>query len=176
LNRLRLVMTIKKFTRQITPIKDRLYRFAMRMVDNAAEAEDVVQEVLIKLWHKREELSQIQNLEAWSIRLTRNLSLDKLRSKHKRTEGLDEHYNLVSDTKNPAQIIESKDAMQRIQQLMQALPESQRLVLQLRDIEELSYKEIAESLDMSMNLVKVNLFRGRQNLKAILTKNEPHGL
>lgn len=176
MNRLRLVMTIKKFTRQITPIKDRLYRFAMRMVDNAAEAEDVVQEVLIKLWHKREELTQIQNLEAWSIRLTKNLSLDKLRSKHKRTEGLEGHYDLVSDSRNPEQLIESKDAMQRIHQLMQQLPESQRLVLQLRDIEELSYKEIAECLDMSMNLVKVNLFRGRQNLKAILTKKELHGL
>jgi len=176
LNRLRLVMTIQKFTQQITPIKDRLYRFAMRMVDNAAEAEDVVQEVLIKLWHKREELPQIQNLEAWSIRLTKNLSLDKLRSKHKRTEGLEEHYNLVSNSQNPAQLIESKDAIARIQQLMQSLPESQKMVLQLRDIEELSYKEIAESLDMSMNLVKVNLFRGRQNLKTILINTELHGL
>jgi len=176
LNRLRLVMTIKKFTRQITPIKDRLFRFAMRMVDNAAEAEDVVQEVLIKLWHKREELPQIQNLEAWSIRLTKNLSLDKLKSKHKRTEKLDAHFDLVSDSQNPEQIVASKDAMDRIHLLMQGLPESQRLVLQLRDIEELSYKEIAESLDMSMNLVKVNLFRGRQNLKAILTKKELYGL
>jgi len=57
-------MTIKNFTKQIIPIKDRLYRFALRMVDNAAEAEDVVQEVLIKLWHKREELPSINNLEA----------------------------------------------------------------------------------------------------------------
>ncbi len=93
MNRLRLVMTIKKFTQQITPIKDRLYRFAMRMVDNAAEAEDVVQEVLIKLWQKRADLPQIQNLEAWSIRLTKNLSLDKL---NKLTAVWIEDYNPIS--------------------------------------------------------------------------------
>ena len=169
-------MTMKDFTRQIIPIKDRLYRFAMRMIDNAAEAEDVVQEVLIKLWQKRAELSKIQNLEAWSIRLTRNLSVDKMRSKHHRTEALNPEYDVQSDSQNPAQIMESRDALAQIHQLIQGLPEKQRLVLQLRDIEELSYKEIAEILDMPMNQVKVNLFRARQNLKDILVKKESYGL
>ncbi len=169
-------MTIKNFTQQITPIKDRLYRFALRMVDNAMEAEDVVQEVLIKLWQKREDLPDIKNLEAWSIRLTHNLSVDKLRSKRQQTESLDQQYNIVSTSQNPAQIIESKDALQRIHQLIQHLPEKQKLVLQLRDIEELSYKEIAEILEMPMNQVKVNLFRGRQNLKTALLKKETYEL
>lgn len=169
-------MTIKDFTRQITPIKDRLFRFAMRMVDNAAEAEDVVQEVLIKLWNKRSELPQIQNLEAWSIRLTRNLSVDKLRSKHAKTTALDADFDAVSDAQNPAQLTESKDALQQIHRLMQTLPEKQRLVLQLRDVEEMSYKEIMDILDMSMNQVKVNLFRGRQNLKAAILKTTTYEL
>lgn len=169
-------MTIKNFTQQIIPIKDRLYRFALRMVDNAAEAEDVVQEVLIKLWHKREELPSINNLEAWSIRLTRNLSVDKLRTKRHKTESLDSHLNTGSASRNPAELTESKDTLKRIHQLIQTLPENQKLVLQLRDIEELSYKEIAELLDMSMNQVKVNLFRGRQSLKSVLVKKEIYEL
>ena len=162
---------MKDFTRQITPIKDRLFRFAMRMVDNVALAEDVVQEVLIKLWDKRSELPHIQNLEAWSIRLTRNLSVDKLRSKHQKVDGFQEGFDMVSMTQTPAEIMESKDALQRIHQLIQTLPEKQKLVLQLRDIEELSYKEIAEILELPMNQVKVNLFRARQHLKEKLIKD-----
>ncbi len=169
-------MTIKNFTQQIMPIKDRLYRFALRMVDNAVEAEDVVQEVLIKLWHKRAELANINNIEAWSIRLTRNLSVDKLRGRKHQTEILDQQYNLVSTSQNPAQLIESKDTLQRIHQLIQQLPENQKMVVQLRDIEELSYKEIAALLDMPMNQVKVNLFRGRQNLKTALVKTATYEL
>lgn len=169
-------MTIKNFTQHIIPIKDRLYRFALRIVDNAAEAEDVVQEVLIKLWHKREELPRINNLEAWSIRLTRNLSIDKLRMKRQQIESIDTHLNKVSTQQNPAQLAESKDTLKSIHQLIQHLPEKQKLVLQLRDIEEFSYKEIAELLDMSMNQVKVNLFRGRQSLKSALVKKEIYEL
>ena len=174
--RLRGEMTIKEFTRQITPIKDRLYRFSMRLMDNAIEAEDVVQEVLMKLWQKREELPMIQNLEAWSIRLTRNLSLDKLRSKHRRTESLNPDFELVSPAKNPQQLAESKDALRRIHEMIQSLPEKQKLVLQLRDIEEMSYKEISEVLEIPMNQVKVSLFRARQNLKKLLEKKELYGL
>lgn len=169
-------MTIKDFTRRVTPIKDQLYRFAMRMIDNAAEAEDVVQEVLIKLWQKREDLPAIQNLEAWSIRMTRNLSIDKMRSKHYKTEGIQNQLDNLSSSQNPQQIYESKDALERIHQLIQTLPENQKLVLQLRDIEELSYKEIGEILEMPMNQVKVNLFRARQQLKLILRKKEIYGL
>lgn len=169
-------MTIKDFTRRVIPIKDRLFRFAMRMVDNAAEAEDVVQEVLIKLWNKREELPAIDNLEAWSIRLTRNLSVDKLRSKHHKTETLKEGYDAVSDAYTPQQLVETKDAMDKIHSMMQALPEKQRMVMQLRDIEEMSYAEIAEILEIPMNQVKVNLFRARQQMKAQLSKKEHYGL
>ena len=169
-------MTIKNFTQQIIPIKDRLYRFALRMVNNAAEAEDVVQEVLIKLWHKREELSEIHNLEAWSIRLTRNLSVDKLRGKRHQMESLDTQIDTESKQQNPAQLTESKDTLKRIHQLIQDLPEKQRLVLQLRDIEELTYKEIAALLEMPINQVKVNLFRGRQTLKLALVKKEIYEL
>jgi len=169
-------MTIKNFTQLIMPIKDRLYRFALRMVENGVEAEDVVQEVLIKLWHKREELPSINNLEAWSIRLTRNLSVDKLRAKRHQTEYLDQRHDTASPNLNPAQLTEGKDTLKRIHQLIQALPEHQKLVLQLRDIEELSYKEIAEILEMPMNQVKVNLFRGRQNLKKAILKKEIYEL
>jgi RNA polymerase sigma-70 factor (ECF subfamily) len=170
-------MNIKDFTHRVTPLKDRLYRFAIRVVDNVAVAEDVVQEVMIKLWHSREDLSNIKNLEAWSIRLTRNLSLDKLRSKHARTEQISPDFDLRSSQSTPQEIVESKDVLAHIHQLMQSLPEKQRMVIQLRDIEEMSYKEISEILEMPMSQVKVNLFRARKTLKEQLSeKKELYGL
>jgi len=108
--------------------------------------------------------------------LTRNLSVDKLRSKRHQTESIEPHLNTVSTHQNPAQLTESKDTLKSIHQLIQTLPEKQKLVLQLRDIEELSYKEIAELLEMPMNQVKVNLFRGRQSLKSALVKKEIYEL
>lgn len=158
-------MTIKDFTRLVTPIKDKLFRFSMRLTENVAEAEDVVQEVLIRLWNQKEELKKINNLEAWSLRLTRNLSIDKLRSKHRKPESLDGNYHLPDQGQTPQQIVESRDTMNFIRQLIQQLPEKQRLVIQLRDIEGMSYKEIGDILNISMNQVKVNLFRARKQLK-----------
>ena len=70
-------MDIKEFKTEILPFKNKLYRFALRIVGNVAEAEDVVQEVFIKLWNQRESLHQYSNLEAWCIRMTKIYPLTK---------------------------------------------------------------------------------------------------
>ena len=168
-------MSLKEFTSKVIPIKDQLYRFSLRIVGNVAEAEDVVQEVLIKLWSKQSELAKYNNLEAWCMKMTKNLSIDKLRSKHRRVSAFQEGFDLADSHVDPHRQTEINDSMNHIQKLMQDLPEKQRMVMELRDIEGLNYKEIAELLDISLNQVKVNLFRARQTMRTKLINQQSYG-
>ncbi len=165
-------MSLKEFREQILPIKNKLFRFALRIVEDAAEAEDVVQEVFIKLWKHREKMEEIQNVEAWCMRATRNQAIDKLRSKHKRVESLDAKYDTKDESASPFQITAMKDTFQHIKKLINQLPEKQKLVMHLRDIEGLTYQEIADTLSLPLGQVKVNLFRARQNIRAELIKTK----
>ena len=158
-------MTIKEFQHSILPIKNTLYRLAKRVVGETSEAEDVVQEVFVKVWNQRNELTEIANLEAWCMRLTKNLSIDKLRSKHRRTESLLPEFDQTDNEQTPYQLVETNDTMQQIENLMNALPEKQKMVMHLRDIEGLAYQEISDALEMPVNQVKVYLFRARKQMR-----------
>ncbi len=169
-------MDIKQFTSEILPYKNKLYRFAYRIVGNGAEAEDVVQEVMIKLWNQREKLHEYNNIEAWCIRMTKNLSIDKTRSKHYKLGIIPEGFDISSDLGNPHQVTETQDTMQRIKNMMDTLPTKQREVMHMRDIEGLSYKEIEDQLQIPMNQVKVYLFRARKFIKSQLINSDSYGL
>ncbi|MCB0706378.1 MAG: RNA polymerase sigma factor [Saprospiraceae bacterium] len=158
-------MQIKEFQLQILPYKNRLFRTANQVLRNTPEAEDVVQEVFIKLWNKRADLVGIENLEAWSVRVTKNLAIDKLRSRPVPSSPIEESWSVESENADPYEQIESNDTMGHIQKLMSRLPEKQRLVMHLRDIEEYSYQEISEVLEIPMAQVKVYLFRARQSMR-----------
>ena len=169
-------MSLEVFTQQILPIKHKLYRFSLKIVGNSPEAEDVVQEVFIKLWNQREEWSNFQNLEAWCMRLTKNLSIDKLRSKHRRAGQISEQMDFVAPTVLPDRQTELKDSINKVHEFIGQLPQKQKLVIQLRDVEGHSYQEIAEILEIPMNQVKVYLFRARQSIKKQLIKSDTYGL
>ena len=74
-------MTIEKFKEDILPMKNKLFRMALRLLKSTAEAEDVVQEIFLKLWSKRETLKEYRSIEAFSMTMTKNLCLDKLKAK-----------------------------------------------------------------------------------------------
>jgi RNA polymerase sigma factor (sigma-70 family) len=153
-------------------IKDKLFRFALRITGNKPEAEDVVQEVFLKIWDKREEMSTVLNQEAWCMTLTKNLAFDKIKSKHRKTDDIDEAFNLQDSKTNVYQTVETSDTMAIIKQIMSQLPDNQRLVMHLRDIEDMTYEEIAVSLEMPMSQVKVNLHRARQRVREQLLNLE----
>ncbi len=157
---------------KLEAIKNKLFRFAVSMLKDEAEAEDVVQEVAIKLWKQRDELDGIQNLEAWTMRLTRNLSIDKIRSRHRRYEPLDKVADLQEPHPSPARQTELNDTMDQLKKWIQQLPDHHRMVFQLRDIEGMTYKEISETLDMPISQVKINLFRARQQVRAYLLQTQ----
>ena len=171
-------MSLEAFKTRVLPVKNKLYRFAYRLLGDDSEAQDVVQEVLIKVWDRREQMDELENMEAWCMRITRNLSYDKLKSRtRRRTETLDKGYDISSPAENsPDRRTEQKDMMRMIRKFMNDLPEKQRHVMQLRDVEGYSYKEISEILDMDLSQVKVNLFRARKKIRENLVNMTAYGL
>ena len=152
--------------RDILPMKNVMYRMALRLTLNSQEAEDVVQDVIIKLWSMRERLEEVENLEAFALRMTRNLALDRQRMKINNTEDID---NIEPDRYVTTDHSDRKEQVESIRLVMQQLPEKQRSAMQLRDFEGYSYKEIAEMLSMTEDQVKINIFRARQFIKTKLT-------
>lgn len=170
-------MNFESFQNRVLPAKNKLFRFALRLVGSEEEAKDVVQEVMIRVWNGREQMAEIQNMEAWCMRITKNLSLDRIRSNNRRqTQPIDESFDVRNEALTPHESTELHESMQRINQLMAALPDKQRQVMHLRDVEGYSYNEICDILDIDMNQVKVNLFRARNAVREKLTKANAYGL
>ena len=160
--------------RDILPLKNVLYRLALRITLNSQEAEDVVQDVIIKIWGMGERINEIENIESFALRLTRNLSIDRQRLKINQTATYDEiRVEQSHSTHNTIERqIEQQERIESIRQLMVQMPEKQRSVMQLRDFEGKSYKEIADAMEISEDQVKVNLFRARQFVKSHISHDK----
>ena len=165
------------FRNDVLPLKNLLYRLAMRITQRHEEAEDIVQDTLIKVWNKRDEWEKIESIEAWCLTICRNLALDRIRSRNNQNESLD---NIKSDTPHkdgtPYEQMLQRDRIELVRRMVNALPEKQRSCMQLRDFEGKSYKEIAEILNISEDQVKVNIFRARQAIKNKYQQIEGYGL
>lgn len=167
-------MTWSLFHEHVYPIRHKLYRFALRLTGSVPEAEDVVQEVLERVWKSSEgQSSGVQNWEAWCMTLTRNRSLDKVRAV-RRAMPLDGIAERTPDSTDAARHTEARDMAAQVHRLMQHLPEKQRMVMHLRDVEELSYDEIAQVLDIPLDQVKVNLHRARKAVREKLMELDAH--
>jgi RNA polymerase sigma factor (sigma-70 family) len=170
-------MNLEAFQNRVLPVKNKLFRFALRMLGNEDEAKDVIQEVFIRVWNGREQMDQIQNMEAWCMRITKNLSLDKLRSiQRKGTYAMEDGFDVQHTDVTPDVKTELGEAMLKVNQLIAALPEKQRQVIHLRDVEGYAYNEICEILELDMNQVKVSLFRARNAVREKLMKIDAYGL
>lgn len=167
----------EEFTRTILVHKNMMYRFALSIMGNEHEAKDVVQDVMLKLWETRMELEDKLNKEAWCMTLTRNKSLDKIkRVGRKMKSNLDDvGMKLVSDNPLPDTYTIQNDTMNNVSDALNKLPEQQKAVFQLRDVEGYSYLEICETLNMEMSKVKVYIFRARKSIKESLEKINSYG-
>jgi RNA polymerase sigma factor (sigma-70 family) len=165
-------MSLNEFQYQVIPVKDKLYRLALSMMGNVAEAEDVVQEVFIKLWKSRMELPKVNNIEAWSMRITRNMAIDKLRSRQRQIDKPQAELPHHTDHVTPHKLAEQNDTFMHIRKLMQRLPEKQQIILQLRDIEGCTYQEITDTLDIPISQVKVYLHRARNKMRELILNSK----
>ncbi|HET9487697.1 MAG TPA: RNA polymerase sigma factor [Chryseosolibacter sp.] len=170
-------MDLQAFENRVLPAKNKLFRFAFRLLGNEDEAKDIVQEVFVRVWNGREQMAAVQNWEAWCMRITKNLSLDRIRvMTRKRTQPIEDTYELRHEALTPHEATEMGESMHKITQMIAALPEKQRQVMHLRDVEGYSYQEICEILELDMSQVKVNLFRARNAVREKITKIDAYGL
>lgn len=165
-------MDLQEYKNMVLPYKDKLYRLALRMVEDTMEAEDVVQEALVKIWKNKEKLSEIDNKQAWCMAVTRNLAIDKIRARKKKIVPIDTVYHIKDQSSDPYAQLKTKDTLSRIRELMNKLPENLRTVLQLREIEGYTYKEISEIAGYSIDQVKVYLYRARHSMRAQLLNSD----
>jgi RNA polymerase sigma-70 factor (ECF subfamily) len=153
------------FRTTVLPLSDRLFRLALRITMNKAEAEDVVQDTLLRVWECRGQWEQIGSLEAFAIATCRNRALDVSKRAGRNARSLDEIDGGQRSTANAQSELEAREEISLIRRLMDELPELQRTIMLLRDIEGQSYQEIAQALSISETQVKVYLHRARTKIK-----------
>ena len=151
---------------------------ALRITMNPADAEDVVQETMMKVWNRRDDWEQIDSIEAFCLTVCRNVALDKLRRMDNQVQSLDASIDPTDrrTASNPEEQTVQSDRVQLVRTLISQLPEKQRSCMQLRDIEGKSYKDIATILNITEEQVKVSIFRARQTIKDRFIKAEKYGV
>lgn len=165
------------FRKDLLPLKDKIFRTALRITLNVSEAEDVTQDTLVKLWSRREELAGVDNLEAYCIAAGRNLALDLVSRCEHATETLEPGTDDPADSApDPEERAEREDRLRQVHEIFCRLPEKQRTALQLRDIEGMSYTEAAQAMGVSETDFKVTLHRARQTVRNRYEKLESYGL
>ena len=154
------------FRYDLLPLKNRLFRLALRITLDHAEAEDIVEDTLLRVWSKREEMEEVENLEAYCLTVCRNLALDRSAKMEAQNVSLDaQPYDTVDLSPDPQAQMEQAERLEIVWRIFATLPERQRTILQLRDIEGKSVRETADIMQMSEANVKVMLHRARQPLR-----------
>lgn len=158
-------MDAANFKQQFLPCHPKLYRAAFRLMGNAQDAEDMVQEAYLKLWNKRDELTNVLNIEAYCVTLIKNLCYDALRRSQLDEDGRPpEELPLTTDT-NIAREVEQRDEVNHVRKLINQLPEQQRKVIVLRDINDCSFEEIEQTTGLNAINIRVLLSRARKKIR-----------
>lgn len=168
-------MNQTEFLEKVLPFKDKVYRLAKRLLVSSEEAEDATQELYFKLWKNKAKIKTYNNVEAYAMRMTKNYCLDQLKSK--RTSNLTlVHSNYKDESNSMQNDIEYKDSANIIKKMMNDLPKKQRMIIQLRDIENYEYHEIGKILDMEPTAIRVALSRARKTLRDKFIKKQNYGI
>jgi RNA polymerase sigma-70 factor (ECF subfamily) len=158
-------MDLQAFKTKVLPTKDRLFRLAKLFLRNREEAEDTMQEVMLRLWTNRQNLDTYHSVEALAVRMTRNLCLDKLKSQKRKPMVDVSVLEANADCTTPYQKTELSDSLGLVRRLFNELPEQQKLILHLRDVEDYSFEKIEEVTGLSTNNIRVILSRARKNVR-----------
>lgn len=168
-------MTQAEFLNIVMPFKDKVFRLAKRLLVSQEEAEDATQEILIKLWRNKQKIQEYNNVEAFSMTMTKNFCLDRLKSKHAQNLKI-VHSNYQDKNVSLQKQVELNDSVDWVSKIMEELPEQQKIILQLRDIEQYEFSEISKMLDINETAIRVSLSRARKTLREKLTKTHSYGV
>jgi len=168
-------MTQTDFIKLVMPFKDKVYRLAKRLLVSSEEAEDATQEILLKLWKNKVKISEYKNVEAFSMTMTKNFCLDRLKSKQAQHLKI-VHSNYQDNNVSLQKQVELNDSVDWVSKIMEELPEQQKIILQLRDIEEYEFEEIAKVLDMNETAIRVALSRARKTIREKSTNTHSYGI
>lgn len=158
-------MVAKDFKTKVLPVSNKLLRFATRFLKDEDEARDVVQDIFLKLWQKREQLAEIENIEAFAMRMTRNRCLDIIRAKKVVPIDAETDRKLKEETVDVHVKVEISESANQIVQIIKKLPDLQRRVMEMRDLQQFTYEEIAEMTELNVNAIRVNLSRARKKVR-----------
>ena len=145
------------------------------MLVSQDEAQDATQEVLLRLWTKRSKIKEYRSVEAFAMTMTKNYCYDKLKAKGSNNLKI-VHNNYEDHSGNTSKHIEVADEVAWVFKLMEDLPEQQRLIVQMRDVEQMDNAEIAVALQMNEIAVRVALSRARKKLREELIKKRNYGI
>ena len=168
-------MKQSEFLKTVMPFKDKVFRLAKRLLVSTEEAEDATQELYFKLWKNKGKLVDYKSIEAFAMTMTKNYCFDRLKSKQASNLTL-VHSNYKEKDTPLQRKMELNDSVSHVHKLIEKLPEQQKIIIQLRDIEEYEFEEIAKMLDMKPTAVRVNLSRARKTIKEQLIKQHNYGI
>ncbi|MBI9042310.1 sigma-70 family RNA polymerase sigma factor [Lutibacter sp.] len=163
------------FLKTVMPFKDKVFRLAKRLLVSTEEAEDATQELYFKLWKNKNKLNDYNSVEAFAMTMTKNYCFDRLKSKQASNLKL-VHSNYQENGTPLHKQVELNDSVSLVHKLIERLPEQQKIIIQLRDIEEYEFEEIAEMLQINPTAVRVSLSRARKTIREQLTKQHNYGI
>ncbi|MDL2309907.1 sigma-70 family RNA polymerase sigma factor [Parabacteroides sp. OttesenSCG-928-B22] len=157
-------MELDAFKETVVSLRERLLHISLRLIENEADAEDVVQEVFLKLWQMREALDQYRSVEALAVTMTKNLTLDKIKLRKPQGDEQD-LLRIETETRNPALLLEQQDAVACIRRLIEQLPTLQQTIIRMKDVEGYELAEIAAITGTQIEAVRSNLSRARKKVR-----------
>ena len=158
-------MDAEEFKLRFLPLHTQLYRTAFRLMGNAMDAEDMVQEAYLKLWERRDDLGHVANMEAYCTSLIRHICIDAFRRKRPEEDSPPPEEFPLTDNEDAATALERQDEAEQLTSLINRLPEGQRTVMTLHDVEGCSYEEIEEATGFTAVNIRVMLSRARKKIR-----------
>ncbi|HCO66214.1 MAG TPA: RNA polymerase subunit sigma-70 [Dysgonomonas sp.] len=163
-------MEQEQFRKDILPLKPQLLNYARNILENEEDAEDIIQEVFFKLWSMRKDLEQYNSIPALCMTITRNLSINQIKTRNKKQNTLLE-ISFIDTGLSPDKRLEQKDEVESVMKIIETLPDMQQMILKMKHVEGLETEEIAELTGCSHEAIRVNLSRARKKIKDLFIKN-----
>lgn len=159
-------MELKQFKIDVLPLRDKLLNYAWKLTEDPSDAEDAVQEIMLKLWNMRQKLDEYQSIEALAMTMTHHLCMDIWRAKRPDSLSL-EQVQAPSQSATPERLLEEKDEFRLMRKIIDSLPTLQRTIIQMKDVQEYETEEIAEITGCSAEAIRSNLSRARKKVRDI---------